>query len=84
VTEVSRAVDPLKFCVAATVAAIAWLVTPALAVAVFASLGIVAYWKAYRRGLLRSRCLIGDTRLVLVYLLALGLGGLILTVARFA
>lgn len=79
----SARVDPLKLCVTTTVAAIAWLITPGLAVTVFASLGVTAYWKAYRRGLLRSRCLIGDTRLVLIYLATLGLGGLVFTVSRF-
>lgn len=73
-------IDPLRFCVATTVAAIAWLITPPLAVALFATLGIVAYWKAYRRGLLRSRCLLGDTRLVLAYLIVLGVTAAAVTV----
>ena len=37
----------------------------------FASIAIAGYAKARRAGLLRSRCKIGDTRLVLVYLSAL-------------
>ena len=65
------AYDPLRLCVFATVALLAWLGGPC-ALACFAGLGFVGYWRARRAGLLRSRCLLGDTRLVLVYL-----GGLV-------
>lgn len=68
-------IDPLRFCVATTVAAIAWLVTPPLAVVAFGSLGLYSYWKARRAGLLNSRCLLGDTRWVMVYLAALVAAG---------
>ena len=34
----------------------------------FAALGFVGYWKARRAGLTQSKCLLRDTRLVLVYL----------------
>lgn len=64
------AYDPLRLCVFATVALLAWLGGP-WALACFAGLGFVGYWRARRAGLLRSRCLLGDTRLVLVYLGAL-------------
>ncbi|HET9519344.1 MAG TPA: hypothetical protein VFO77_16595 [Actinoplanes sp.] len=67
--------DPLRLCVYATVALIAWLVGP-LAVVGFAALGFVGYWRARRAGLKRSRCLLRDTRLVLGYLAALALAGL--------
>lgn len=59
--------DPLRLCVFATVALLAWVLGP-IAVAVFAGLGFVGYLRARRAGLLRSRCKLGDTRLVLVYL----------------
>ena len=39
-----------------------------VALAFFAGLGIVGYARARRVGLLRSRCLLGDTRNVLAYL----------------
>ena len=39
-----------------------------LALLFFVTLGIVGYVKARRAGLLRSRCLLGDTRNVLAYL----------------
>jgi hypothetical protein len=69
--------DPLRLCVFATVALIAWLTGP-IAVAVFGAIGFVGYLRARRAGLLRSRCKLGDTRIVLVYLAALvaaGVGG---------
>ena len=53
------AYDPLRLCVYATVA----------------PLGFVGYWRARRAGLLRSRCKLGDTRVVLVYLAALVAAG---------
>ena len=59
--------DPLRLCVFATVALIAWLAGP-VAVLFFAVLGFVGYARARRAGLLRSRCKLGDTRLVLAYL----------------
>lgn len=62
--------DPLRLCIFATVALLAWLGGP-FVVAVFAMLGLVGYTRARRGGLLRSRCLLGDTRIVLAYLAAL-------------
>ncbi len=61
------AYDPLRLCIFATVALLAWLAGP-WALAFFAGLGFLGYWRARRAGLLRSRCLLGDTRLVLLYL----------------
>ena len=66
--------DPLRLCVFATVALIAWLLGP-VAVAIFAVLGAVGYIRARRAGLLRSRCKLGDTRLVISYLLLVALAG---------
>jgi hypothetical protein len=62
--------DPLRLCIFSTVALIAWLLGP-WALAFFAGLGIVGYARARRAGLLRSRCLLGDTRLLLLYLTVL-------------
>ncbi len=59
--------DPLKLCIFATVAALGWLLGPA-ALLVFAALGFTGYWKARRAGLAHSKCLLGDTRIVLGYL----------------
>ncbi|WP_040796624.1 hypothetical protein [Nocardia higoensis] len=62
--------DPLNLCVYATVALLTWLLGP-IALTGFAALGFLAYWRARRNGLLRSRCLLRDTRLVLAYLAVL-------------
>lgn len=63
--------DPLRFCVFTTVALLAWLFSAPAALLLTSGLGIVAYWRARRDGLLKSRCVLGDTRLVLLYLSAL-------------
>jgi hypothetical protein len=59
--------DPLRLCIFATVAALGWLLGPA-ALLFFAALGFTGYWKARRAGLAHSKCLLGDTRIVLGYL----------------
>ncbi len=64
--------DPLRLCVFATVALVAWLLGPA-AVLFFAVLGLVGYARARRAGLLRSRCKLGDTRWVMAYLAVIAL-----------
>jgi hypothetical protein len=71
--------DPLRLCVFATIALVAWLLGP-IALVLFATLGAVGYTRARRRGLLHSRCKLGDTRLVIVYLVVLVLLGLAGTV----
>jgi hypothetical protein len=72
----SSAADPLRFCIFTTIALIAWAFGPALAVTLMSGLGLWAYGRAWRRGLRRSRCLLGDTRLVLLYLGAAFAAGL--------
>jgi hypothetical protein len=59
--------DPLRFCIFTTVALLAWMLGP-LAVLAFSGLGFWAYASARRRGLLRSKCLLRDTRLTMAYL----------------
>jgi hypothetical protein len=59
--------DPLRLCVYATVALLAWVLGP-VAVLGFAALGFAGYWRARRAGLMRSKCFLRDTRLVLGYL----------------
>lgn len=59
--------DPLRLCVFTTVAVIACLLGP-IAVLGFSLVAIAGYARARRGGLLRSRCKLGDTRLVLAYL----------------
>ena len=67
--------DPLRLCVYATVALLAWLIGP-LAVAAFALLGLRGYVSARRAGLTRSKCVLRDTRLVIGYLAAVALAAL--------
>ncbi len=62
--------DPLRLCIYATIALLGWLAGP-VALVVFAAAGFAGYWKARRAGLLRSRCFLRDTRLVLAYLAVL-------------
>jgi hypothetical protein len=67
--------DPIRLCVYATVALLAWVFGP-LAVLGFAALGFAGYWRARRAGLTRSKCVLRDTRLVLAYLGMLAVAGL--------
>ncbi len=55
------------------VALLGWLLGP-VALIFFAGLGFAGYAKARRAGLLRSRCKLGDTRLVLVWLVVVAAG----------
>ena len=64
------AFDPLKLCVFATVALLGWVLGP-WALLGFSVLAVAGYAKARHGGLLRSRCKLGDTRLVLLYLVLL-------------
>jgi hypothetical protein len=69
-----RPYDPLRLCVYATVALLAWVLGP-VAVLGFAALGFAGYRRARRAGLTRSRCVLRDTRLVLAYLGLLAFAG---------
>jgi hypothetical protein len=64
--------DPLRLCVFATVALLGWLLGP-WALLGFSLLAVVGYARARRAGLLRSKCKLGDTRLVLLYLVLLAI-----------
>lgn len=59
--------DPLRLCVYTTVALLTCALGP-IALLAFAVIAIAGYARARRAGLLRSKCKIGDTRLVLAYL----------------
>jgi hypothetical protein len=74
--------DPLRFCVWTTIALLAWLVSPALLAAVFGFAGLYAYGKAWRAGLRKSDCILGDPRLVMLYLGLVAVAGLGWTVWR--
>jgi hypothetical protein len=62
--------DPLRLCVFATVALLGWVLGPWTLLG-FSLLAVVGYARARRAGLLRSKCKLGDTRLVLLYLVLL-------------
>ncbi len=62
--------DPLKLCVFATVALLGWQLGP-WALLGFSLVAVAGYARARRHGLLRSKCKLGDTRLVLLYLVVL-------------
>ncbi len=66
--------DPLRLCVFATIALLAWVAGP-FAVVFFAGLGFAGYLRARRAGLERSKCFLRDTRLVLAYLGLLAVAG---------
>jgi hypothetical protein len=66
--------DPLRLCVFATIALLGWVLGP-VALLGFAVLAVAGYAKARRAGLLRSKCKLGDTRLVLAYLVLLAVAG---------
>ncbi len=78
--------DPLQLCIYTTIGIISWLITPALTVAIFGTIGVLGYAQARRRGLAKSRCKLGDTRLVIAYLAiaaTIGAAATILNVVRF-
>jgi hypothetical protein len=70
----STTYDPLRLCVYTTIALLTWLVGPVVVVA-FAVAGFLGYRAARRQGLLRSKCVLRDTRLVLLYLTAAAVAG---------
>ena len=60
--------DPIRFCVYTTVALLAWIVSPPVMVMAMSGLGLWAYWRAVRAGLTRSKCVLRNPKLVLLYL----------------
>lgn len=79
-----RPYDPLPLCIYTTIGVISWLITPPLTVAIFGGLGVAGYVRARRRGLARSRCKLGDTRLVIAYLAVAAVAGAAVTLYRIA
>jgi len=78
-------IDPIRYCVYTTVALLAWLVSPPVMVVAMSGLGLAAYWRAVRGGLTRSKCVLRNPRLVLLYLATVFTGGavgLVLEISR--
>ncbi len=67
--------DPLRYCTWATLALLAWILTPPLVLVWFSLLGAWRYYRALRAGRLTTRCWLRDTRIALAYLIALALMG---------
>ncbi|MGH8871520.1 MAG: hypothetical protein ACRDWS_06065 [Acidimicrobiia bacterium] len=76
--------DPFRLCVYTTVAVLAWLLTPAAVVMLLSGIALYAYYRARRAGLVKSRCKLGDTRLVMAYLGLAFVVGLGFTVYRIS
>jgi hypothetical protein len=75
--------DPLRFCIFTTIALLAWLFSPPVAVLLMSGLGLIAYRKAWRGGLRRSKCVLGDVRLVVGYLAVAFVAAAVALVLRF-
>lgn len=71
--------DPIRFCIFTTVALIAWVFGPPVAVTAMSGLGLWAYRDAWRKGLRETKCFLRDPRLVMAYL-----GGAFLLGAAFS
>lgn len=76
--------DPLQLCIYTTIGVLAWLLTPYVVAAFFAGIALVAYFRARRGGLMRSKCKLGDTRLVMAYLGVVFVVGIGFTIYRLA
>lgn len=74
--------DPLRFCIFTTIALIAWAFGPPFAVLLMSGLGLLAYWNAWRQGLRQSKCFLRDPRLVMGYLGAAFVLGVVFTTLR--
>lgn len=60
--------DPIRLCVYTTIAVLAWIVGAPVMMMAMSAFGLVAYWRAMREGLTRSKCVLRKPRLVLFYL----------------
>ena len=76
--------DPLQLCIYTTIGVISWVITPPLTVAIFGTIGVVGYGNARRKGLAKSRCKLGDTRLVIAYLAVAAVAGWVVTAVSLA
>ncbi len=72
--------DPLRFCIFTTIALLSWALSPPVMVALLGGVGLWAYARARRQGLVQSRCVLGDTRLVMAYLGVACVLGIVMTV----
>ena len=73
--------DPMRLCTYTAVAILAWLLTPPLVVVMMSTLGLVAYAKAMRAGIVHTHCRLRSPRMVIAYLAVAWLAGAWFTVA---
>ncbi len=76
--------DPIRLCVYTTIALLAWIVGAPVMMMAMSALGLVAYWRAMRDGLTRSKCVLRKPRLVLFYLGAVFVAGAAAIIVRIA
>jgi hypothetical protein len=76
--------DPIRLCVYTTIALLAWVVSPPVMLMAMSALGIAGYVRAMRAGLTKSKCVLREPRLVLVYLGGAFLAGATAIVLRVA
>ena len=67
--------DPIRFCVYTTVAVLAWIVSAPVMMMAMSALGLWGYARAMRGGLTRSKCVLRNPRLVLLYLAGVFVAG---------
>ena len=58
-----RPFDPMRYCVYTTIALLAWIVSAPVMMMAMSALGLVAYVRAMRDGLTRSKCVLRKPRL---------------------
>jgi hypothetical protein len=74
--------DPIRLCVYTTIALLAWIVSAPVMMMAMSAIGLVAYWRAMRDGLTRSKCVLRKPRLVLFYLGSVFVAGAAAIVVR--
>lgn len=74
--------DPIRLCVYTTIALLAWIVSAPVMMMAMSALGLVAYTRAMRDGLTRSKCVLRKPKLVLFYLSAVFVAGAAALVVR--
>jgi hypothetical protein len=76
--------DPIRLCVYTTIALLAWIVSPPVMLMAMSALGIAGYVRAMRAGLTKTKCVLREPRLVLVYLGSAFVAGAAAIVLRIA
>lgn len=75
--------DPLRYCIWATLALLALLLSPGVLLIWFGGLGFWRYRRAHRAGLRTTECWLREPRWAMLYLAVLALVGMVVTAWRF-